>query len=349
MDSSPEDWEEDDSTVEMTGDLLDKADNALLDARRLVSFEEDNFAEFEAKHQDVLCTKKSPLLDLLVRSVEWTPDGIMNLCTKLIPKHSQLLLFRNEPDGCMPLHTALSRKNHGFVQAVLVTLGNTDRLLDILGETTRENENCIHLAIRHFSPWTAKMILAHASSNKLRKILCQQDNRGRTPLHLVISIAKPLRMPRDYHSHNNSLVPESSMLHNALQKRQRHTRMPKKPASGVPPATHSDFSPERVLRLLLKHGSDDLLLLEDSEGLTPYQQRLEILQSSLRTRYHTADSSDKKRVLGNRLGELVMKDKVASYIMSYCISNLSPTQIFRALHKLDRGSFRSIFKTLYRD
>jgi hypothetical protein len=353
-DSFPEDSEEDDSTVELTADLLDKADNALLEARRLVPLNEDGFAEFEARHQDVLHPKRSPLIDLLVRSAEWTPDGIMNFCIKLIPKHSKLLRYRNEDDGCTPLHTALSRKNHGFVQAVLVTLGDTGHLPDILEETTRENENCIHLAIRHSSPWTAKMILALASSTKLRNILCQRENDGdRTPLHLVILKAKPPRMPRVvYNSLNNSLVPESSVLDSSLQKKQRHTRMRKKPASEEPiPASHPVFSPEQILRLLIKHGSNDSLLFEDSEGRTPYQQRLQILQNTLLKHYRDASRGnlDEKHILTNNLREFVMKDKVASYIMSYCISNLSSTQIFRALHRPDRGNFRSIFKTLYSD
>jgi hypothetical protein len=352
MDSFPEDLEEDDSTVELTADLLDKAGNALLEARRLVPFNEEGFAEFEARHQDVLCTKRSPLIDLLVRSAKWTLDGIMNFCTKLIPKHSKLLLYRNEDDGCMPLHTALSRKNHGFVQAVLVTLGDTDHLPDILEETTPENENCIHLAIRHSSPWAAKMILALASSPKLRNILCQRDDRDRTPLHLVLFRAKPPRMPLVYNSHNDSLVPESSVSHSTLQRKQTHARMRKKPASGEPiPATQPVFSPEQILRLLVKHGSNDLLLFEDSECRTPYQQRLQILENTLLKHYHNAFTGtlDEKCIFTHNLRELVMKDKVASYIMSYCISNLSPTRIFRALHRLDRGNFRSIFKTLYSD
>lgn len=351
MDSSTEVWEEDDSPFELTTDLLDKARNALLEAKRLIPLNEDAFAEFEARHQDVLCTKNSPLIDLLVRSGDWTPDETMNFCNKLIPRHSKLLLYRNGDDWRIPLHTALSRKNHCFVQAVLEMLGDTDRLPEILEETTPDQENCLHLAIRHSSPWTAKMILALASSGKLRKILRQPNARDRTPLDLVIFKANPPEMPRVYDADQNSHFREPSVFHSALQKKKRHAGMRKEPASVEPiPATHAVFSTEQILRLLIKHGGKDLLVFEDSEGRTPYQQRLQILHNALQKHYHYAVTAI--CILGNPFRELVMKDKVASYIMSYCISNLSSADIFRALHtreRLDQGNFRSILNTLYSD
>jgi hypothetical protein len=151
------------------------------------------------------------------------------------PKYKHLFQTDKDVGGYTPLHNALYKKNHFFVERVLEEIPPDSPLLHrILHHATAKKETCLHLAIIHDSKHTERLIeICIQMVNATRPVLPpdqdwtavqdpekpekatvfgQVDNSGGTPLHYATRLretdsyeVKPLYEANEDDPENKSL------------------------------------------------------------------------------------------------------------------------------------------------
>ncbi|EWZ96832.1 hypothetical protein FOWG_04078 [Fusarium oxysporum f. sp. lycopersici MN25] len=103
--------------------------------------------------------------------------------TRCVIKFDKTLLYRVDDSSKTPLHIAIAKKNHTFIELVLDEKKSRDDLDSLLRITCEHRRNCIHTAIYHNlqHQLTIKLI-KRASEETLRA----PDQSGLTPLHLAV-------------------------------------------------------------------------------------------------------------------------------------------------------------------
>lgn len=103
--------------------------------------------------------------------------------TRCVIKFDKTLLYRVDDSSKTPLHIAIAKKNHAFIEVVLDEKKAIDDLDSLLRITCEHRRNCIHTAIYHnLQPQYTIKLVKRASDETLRA----QDQSGLTPLHLAV-------------------------------------------------------------------------------------------------------------------------------------------------------------------
>lgn len=109
-----------------------------------------------------------------------------------IKTHRSLLDCRMS-GGMNPLHLAIAKRNHEFVGLVL---HEADRIGDLLMQQTNLGLNCLHLAIKHSSPFT-EFIIAKVRDVDMFTATSRDKEDGTdkmTPLHLAVTMEPETEM-----------------------------------------------------------------------------------------------------------------------------------------------------------
>ncbi|KAG5766076.1 hypothetical protein H9Q72_005869 [Fusarium xylarioides] len=103
--------------------------------------------------------------------------------TRCVIKFDKTLLYRVDDSSKTPLHIAIAKKNHAFIEVVLDEKKAIDDLDSLLRITCEHRRNCIHTAIYHnLQPQYTIKLVKRASEETLKA----QDQSGLTPLHLAV-------------------------------------------------------------------------------------------------------------------------------------------------------------------
>ncbi|KAF5533704.1 hypothetical protein FMEXI_11675 [Fusarium mexicanum] len=103
--------------------------------------------------------------------------------TRCVIKFDKTLLYRVDDSSKTPLHIAIAKKNHAFIEVVLDEKKAIDDLDSLLRITCEHRRNCIHTAIFHnLQPQYTIKLAKRASEETLRA----QDQSGLTPLHQAV-------------------------------------------------------------------------------------------------------------------------------------------------------------------
>ncbi|RDL42487.1 uncharacterized protein BP5553_02466 [Venustampulla echinocandica] len=150
---------------------------------------EDQRAQFFDDYKEFFGGKTSLEDDnertLLHRAIERTEKGEdfsrwKPLIEHLIVKYPDTV---KETDryGYTPLYEAIVKKRQEFVRSICELHPELDKVLKVQSST--EKENCIHAAIHNIIPGELTTKLIQKANEE---ILCQQDVKGRTPLHVAV-------------------------------------------------------------------------------------------------------------------------------------------------------------------
>nr|RBR01851.1 hypothetical protein FVER53263_11217 [Fusarium verticillioides] len=103
--------------------------------------------------------------------------------TRCVIKFDKTLLNRVDDSSKTPLHIAIAKKNHAFIEVVLDEKKAIDDLDSLLRITCEHRRNCIHTAIYHnLQPQYTTKLVKRSSEETLKA----QDQSGLTPLHLAV-------------------------------------------------------------------------------------------------------------------------------------------------------------------
>jgi ankyrin repeat protein len=264
-------------------------------------------------------------------SWDWWPDEKIEQFLNWLLNNQLYHGLLKTPDvtNHTPLHTALLRQNYAFVDAIL-RHKKLDKFEEILTEESN-NENCLHLAIRGGYDDLELLIKKCAEHESL---FSKKDKNWDTPLHAAVRKVYPAQMKEMLRK--RKLIPETG----ASQPTEDQVGPEDEGGPGDEEESEDeDYQLKNVIFLVAQ--CREALWNQNPGERTPYQERLEELSKAMRRILPQDDVKPDSASINDAFREIVLEDRIAHYIRSYCIRELSRDLTMKCLYKPGQG--RALF------
>lgn len=292
----------------------------------------------------------------------WTDEKTAQFLKWILRSHFGLLEVKSDKlmQQTSPLHMALMQNHTAFVNTVL-EYPNLMNVANVLQETSIHQGNALHIAVRE--SFSSVELLVKKCSQYPGMFEEKDQMNGNTPLHTCMSLGwvgeAEEEEESDYSESEDDDYAETNSSSDGLADEAEEKGEDEGQYVNVQQGTPKEFSLRRTMsykpptnsanaskiaelvevvkRLIHQH--DCALWCRNSEGRTPYQERIHQLyrhrfgQDMSETERGTKEAETREQLFRTDVAE----DPVASYVRSYCVRRFPRDTIMKCLYRTGEG------------